>query len=256
MEKDKKLYYALKRTEFIKVRRANRLYYGGNQAWFDKEIARDSACGTVAAANIWAYLFVGKNKSTSLNKDSDDFGKTIYNLDEYKGFMDEVYKHLYPINISYSRGGFDLFYKFMKIFHLDNISLGIPTITRFSRGFKNFVNSLGMEVEAVVYPRSFLSGWTKLGAVDFISRALEEDKPVALLNTFNKGLKGLEYEAVSGEKRRGNFDRHWIVITGMLVDESSEKVYLYASSWGEKVRIDLDAVLRGGLFKRMIYFKN
>ena len=59
---------------FVDIRSGDRQYYGGNQAWYEWEgdrkkeaVARNAGCGTVAAANITAYLAGSRRKSTVWN---------------------------------------------------------------------------------------------------------------------------------------------------------------------------------------------
>ena len=55
--------YLHRAERFVEIRGKDGLHYGGDQAWFSWEgregqshVARQGACGTVALANIAAYL--------------------------------------------------------------------------------------------------------------------------------------------------------------------------------------------------------
>ncbi len=232
----------LKNREFIKVKDGMKCCYGGNQAWFDKRLARNSACASVAAANILLYMGIWGAGKTSLTKN------------DYRNYMSEVYYYLHPINISYPRGGLDLFYKFTSIFGLNDLSLGVPTVSRFIMGVDALARDRQVDLEARVYPESVFKSWSIVGAMDFIARGLEKDRPVALLNAFNRSLKNLEYTLSNGHISRSDFERHWVVITEMEVDRDGRGVYIYVSSWGERVRLNLYDVLKGGVFTSMVYF--
>ncbi len=236
------MHIGLKNKDFVKIKYGNKFHYGGNQAWFDESLARDSACGTVAATNILTYMNVWKHRGN------------VYEKNEYKDYMDEVYTRLHPVNISYPRGGLDLFYKFAKLLHLSDLSLGIPSVSRFIRGVRSLAVTRGLDLEARNYPETIFSRWSLVAAMDFIARALEKDRPVALINAFNKHLKGFKYPLDDGRITMADFERHWVVITEMEVDKDGREVYIYVSSWGERVRLNLSDIVKGGVFTSMVYF--
>ncbi len=219
-------------------------YYGGNQAWFEQSAARASACGTVCAANICAYMSKTQPKYYNLYKYDSNYSK-----DYYLRHMNEVYNYISPI-VLFKLPKFFRDKKILGFYLKEDLNFGIPSVGYFSKEFKKFARTRGVMLRKKVFKR----GWSRAKARGFIREALENDKPVALLNLFNSKLKRIETISCSGERFYGSYDQHWVTITGMTIDKNTGKVYLEVSSWGCKAKLDLDDVV-SGFSKAMVYFE-
>ena len=202
--------------KFVAVVDEHATYYGGDQKWFDKKIAIQCACGTVAAANIVAYM----SRSDIHNYDKlytyNDFSKK-----NFITHMQNMYKYLAPGRLPFTQ-----------------IGLGIWPINIFKKGVENYAKRRGVNLHGVEIRDAFILE----NIVEYISKGLENDAPVAMLIDFNSRLK--KYAA------------HWVVITELIKDESS-RYMVKVSTWGSSAYIDLVAYIEGtSMYAGIIYFEN
>jgi hypothetical protein len=84
--------------------------------------------------------------------------------------------------------------------------------------------------------------WTSLNSFkEFIKEGLLDNSPVALFETFNI-VKMISF--VSNDPNASpnqTFTRHWVTITGMSEDESSNDTILTVSTWGGIGKISLNS---------------
>lgn len=180
---------------FLKIYDGNKIYYGGNQAWFDKKNLINRGCGIVAAANITAYM----------SKEFD----VKENLYSYETFSKSNFiKHMYDINE-----------------YIRPTIIGVPTLKVFSKGIEDFAKSRGIQIKA---------NWEsdkieKEDFAEYIKSGLNSNLPVAYLQYYNskkmkynwhwmtitKYYKNIKNGSTSivvstwGEKRVLNFDALW-----------------------------------------------
>lgn len=160
--------------------------YGGQQGWLKSLKVKNQfwtgrSCGVTAAANLVMYL-----------ARSDDNMKALYNGTTKEDFVN-LMKELYPF--------------------LKPRVYGIPTLTKMKRGVQRYAYSKGVRLRCGM--ESWI--WDVDEGSDFISRMLQQNRPVLLL-TWNSSNR--------------DFRNHWITVTGML--ESSEGFDLISSNWGRR----------------------
>ncbi len=236
---------SLKNSDFLKIKdEYGETYYGGNQAWFEQKLAKASACGTVCAAGICAYLAMNNPRYYMLYNYGLDLSKRYY-----LKHMNELYKYISPI-VLFKLPRFLQGKKIFGFYLEEYLSLGIPSVGYLASGLEKFVNSRGVWLRKKV----FSDNWSRAKTRDFIREALERDRPVALLNLFNSKLKSIETIRDNGERYLASYDHHWVIITGMTINQSTGKVYLTVSSWGCRAVLDLDDIV-SGFSKSMVYFE-
>ncbi len=236
---------SLKNNDFVKIKdEYGKIYYGGNQEWFEKKIARGSACGTVCAANICSYLAMSDSKYSYLYKYDENLGKNYF-----LRHMNDVYKFLKPI-VLFKLPKFFRNRKLLGFYIEDYLSLGIPSAPYFVKGLEKFAKSRGVNLQSIVFDKP----WSRAKAREFIREALEKDKPIALLNLFNNKLGRVETVGSNGESYFASYEHHWVCITGMSIHKNTGKVYIKVSSWSCEAVLDLDDVV-SGFSKMMLYFE-
>ncbi len=233
--------YELLASSFLEVHDFdnNLIYYGGDQSWFDEKVANKAACGSVAAANILAYMAI----SESVYKALYQYDRYI-DINDYMKHMNEVYTYLHPINIRLPLSSF--ISKSEK-----RISIGIPNVSRIIKGVKAFSESRNVALKAYTFSKP----WTVKNAAEYIANALKDDKPIALLNGFNSNLKNIRYTYVDGRESMSSFTYHWITVTGMDVSFDTGIVDIDVSSWGIKAKLRLNDIVREDFLNAMVYFK-
>ncbi len=216
----------LKHKDFIHIIDNNNSYYGGSQLWFPQKLARKSACATIAAANTFCYLSITNEQYKALSP----FTHNTINKSDYLNYMQEIYHYIMPI-------------------HLGNLSIGIPTLSNFRKKVYAYTNQRQIELNHYIFNQA----WTLDNTYYYIESALTRNKPVILLNTYNPKLKSVEYTTNDDRHCCANFDKHWLTITELKLNEKQEPV-ISVSSWGHKVELELARIIIGGAFKAMIYF--
>ncbi|NMA70282.1 MAG: hypothetical protein GX958_12845 [Desulfitobacterium sp.] len=186
-------------------------FFGSNQRWFPTTWQRLSGCGSCAASNIYYYL-------TYLN---NTLGKKYNSRKEWVSLMEELWKYVKP-------------------------SLrGVNKLEMFYNPMLEFAKTKGMDLtyhfcevpEEVYYRPTFQK------VIDFLSKALDKDLPVAFLNWCNGEVK--------------NLDRwHWVTIIELGYDLEKEWAYVNILDEGRFKTIDLALWLKstklGGGF---LYFE-
>ena len=206
----------LKKSEdFIGVTENGRKYYGGDQNWYywqeDKnkgDIAVYSGCGSVAAANAFAYMAENHDKYKNI-KIYKSFQKS-----DYLEFMKKIYEYIQPVQIFGKSFGLGSPYlmkrKLRKCAKTYNLNISINDTKRFRK-----FNYL----------------------VDFINSALEQDIPVMMLIGYNG--KNMEVYYEDGRVTMGEFMYHWVTITELIVDYEVEEAIIRCSTWGRSAYISL-----------------
>jgi hypothetical protein len=229
----------------------DRVYFGGSQTWLPVANASQGGCGTVAAANLTAYMGLNRKGCEALYPYKDTEKST------YIQHMENVYRTVMPISVTAVRRKLPPAVK-RKV----PDSLGIPGIKFFSTRVEKYAALQGVKLEPV---------WGGIGdnplnnsslrmslrqATRYIRRGLKSDCPVMLLNAWNPELKSITYftNPLTGEVLTGSFQRHWITITALLEDVQQESVMIEVSSWGCKVLLELSNFWGKG-FSSLLYFR-
>lgn len=223
-----------------------KIYYGGDQDWYREKVAMDGACGTVAAANITAYLFFYDKKYYGLYNYSD------YSKTSFVAHMYDVYKYLSPYRIPFK-----------------NYPLGIWPMSKFKRGVEKFAESRnaslkgqGMEKYVIGKKVLYKGGgdgfkFDRNNITEFIKKGLESNSPVAMLIGFNKNLKNILVQQPNGYSFvQSSFATHWVTITELKEDKINDKVTVKVSTWGGFSYLDLDDYIDGEtVYSCLVYFK-
>lgn len=233
-------------VKFVEIRDDDgKNYYGGDQEWYKEKVAQDGACGTVAAANITAYLAGNDIKYSGLYN-YPDFSKT-----NFLAHMYDLYKYLSPYYIPFK-----------------NFPLGIWPMSKFIRGVEKFARSRnvslkGQGVEKLAVCRSALhnsvnedSKFSRNNIADFIKNGLIRNSPVAMLIGFNNNLKNIEVQQPNGYSFvQRSFATHWVTVTEIKEDKINDKITVKVSTWGGYSYFDLDDYINGEtVYSCLVYF--
>ena len=190
------------------------LYYGGSQNWFTKQVHKLSGCGPVAAANITAYL----------SQTFPDKYNTLYpynfiiNKKDFEEHMAQIRKYVKP--------GF----------------FGLTSVKQFSDNVLAFSKERGVSLVPHILDDDTAS---IKDAVDFISEALAQRLPVAILVLKHKVKEFKEYSW------------HWMTITDLKLDSKDNAYYITVSTYGQRQEINLEMLWNQRRAKdliRMAYF--
>lgn len=193
-----------------------RCHYGGQQGWFEHKWQRDTCCGSIAAANMLAYMAF-QNPQYRLLYAGPDIGKACFCEHQLA-----VLKYVHPIRFG-------------------KRSIGIHWPGRLKRGALAYARSKGIALKAHILHKYLYS---KHSVLDTLANALSQDMPVAMAVHFNKMLRHHE---------SGNcFDKHWVTITGISYGDDG-KPCLTVSSWNKKYELDFDTVWHKSSYVGFIY---
>ncbi len=227
---------SLGNENFIKIVDGDHTYYGGNQLWFQpNQVGMLGGCGTVAAANLLAYLAINKESFRGLYQ-YDILNPTI---EEFRRHMQDVYEYITPIKV----------FKPIHQVHGMPVTLGLPTLSMLSNGIRQYGKSRGIDL--------LIRSKKRIGNMDnviqFIQEGLQSDSPVLLLIYLNRSLKNVGFIDHGGHQREEDFQRHWVTITALHENPETMKTTMDVSSWGSMATLDLDEVVQWFGFGGMLY---
>lgn len=201
----------LEDSAFLSIKDQNSiLHYGGNQAWFTDHFLRLAGCGTVAAADITAY--VARRNSWQSLYGGDLFSKTIP-LMEFQTHMHAVVDKLKPT------------------------SKGIPDVGYFQNGFESFLNTKGFEGKVWYEQRGSNKSPDQIKAAGlFILFNLLQDRPIACIHWFGASHLKVYNPEECGESI-ANMNWHWVVITELYC--VNKELFVGISSEGKRYRFAL-----------------
>lgn len=189
---------------FLKIYDGIRPYYGGAQQWFRDVTLRKVGCSIVAATNITAYI-AAKVKDTALF-DYEDMSK-----DNFLKHMESIAEFIHPDAVQ-----------------------GVTSEKYFAEKTVEFAKSRGR----LLFPNIITTKDEFPKIVEFIERALKEDKPIAMLMLKNEVLR--------------EFDWHWMTITKLFKDTSA--MYVHISTWGESRVLRLEDFYKYSSHGALVYF--
>lgn len=217
--------------DFVKiVDEEDKVYYGGDQDWYESNLARNGACGTVAAANMTAYMASTNDKYKKL------YGYESFTKKDFLAHMNEFYKYLSPCKIPFTEQ-----------------PLGIWPLSKFERGMKKYAKSCGVNLKPV---HKYVA-YNKKNTTKYIKSGLKKDLPVALLLGMNHRFDGKKVVQPNGETwNQGSFALHWMTITEIKEDNIKKKTTIKVSTWGGYAYLDLEDCIDGEyLYQALIYFE-
>lgn len=233
---------SLENGEFIEVLDGRYVHYGGNQLWFKpNRVGMLGGCGSVAAANLLAYLA----------RNNDEY-KRLYQYDlknmskeEFIRHMCEVYDYVTPIKV---------YRPIRRLKILGDripITLGLPTLSMLASGIKKFAKSRKTDLTL----HTMFGSLNTEKAIQFIVEGLRSGSPVLLLICLNRNLKKVSYTDYRRAKKTGNFQRHWVTITAIHENALTKEATIDVSTWGAKATIRLHDAMHSFSFGGMLYAK-
>lgn len=207
--------------DFLRITKEGQAWYGGDQEWFDFTVGKYGGCGTVAAANITAYLALHFEALRKLYEPED------LEKDNFVFHMNGMYQWVRPWKVPFVNKNRPLWKTFGWTF-------GVWPASRLLRGVERYAKMRGLR----------LTG-KKMGSrrpveelVGFIRESLGRDCPVAMLIGRRPGY---ERERVTRPDGSGwlqnHFSMHWVVVTALT--KKNGTVMVKVTTWGGYAWLDL-----------------
>lgn len=217
----------IRALHFIEVKDEQNTYYGGDQEWFGFTVGMLGGCGTVAAANIVAYMT------------GDKMDKTEYVL-----LMNDMYHYVKPHKIPFLP-------KNRKPWRGFGWTIGVWPSIHLIWGMQRYAKTHRMKLR----PVRISCKRTKEELVEYIREGLAKDCPIAMLIGWNYHLDRKEVCRPDGSGwNQTNMSNHWVTITQMRT-EPGGKVRLKVSTWGGWTYLDLEEWLAWRRWPQaMVYF--
>lgn len=238
-DKDKIKISALSNKDFIPIKDGSTMYYGGDQAWYNRYTQSFAGCGPTAAANILVYTAMRHPKL----KDLYSYNTQKIHKQDFTSFLKDVYRYVTPMEIPIFNKLSDVQEKQMGI-----PSLGIFRISEFSRGIEKYAVSRNIKIKSHL-PSGKQSLKTTL---KHIQEGLKKDCPVAMLNIFNP-VDMYWKNPETGSIQKYVYEQHWITITGLIENKTTGEITVEGSSWGGKVSFSLTTLWRNRDWNELIF---
>ena len=225
-------------------------YVGGSQLWLSTQNGQLGGCGTATGANILAYLAMTQTNLRPL------YGYPDLKHSHFKQHMEDVYEVLKPMSLEPVHNRLPEWLREKLV-----PSLGIPGIAFFSKRLCRFAAKKGIHLNPVWRDQKKRPAYntnlhlTMGRAVEYIEQGLASGCPVAMLNGLNPGLRNIQYTRSDQTPAlaTGNFQRHWVAITGICQDLITENTELQVASWGYETTLILQDFWGKG-YTAFIYF--
>jgi hypothetical protein len=177
----------------------DKIYFGGNQAWFPSHWQRQAGCGPTAAATVLLYH--------ALRRGARNICPAICQKDlpvsrqDMADFMGQIWEYVTP--------GMQ----------------GLHRAEDFIYGTDNYLGTVGLQADAQLLhiTGNHSRRPSHDEAVKFMKDALRQDTPVAFLNYSSGKVHNLD-------------GWHWVTMTGL--EQRGNKVFLTLSDEGRKKEID------------------
>ena len=222
--------------EFIRVvGNDGRVYFGGNQDWFQSNTRARGGCGPVSGANI-LLMTAWKQADTQKKLGVQISGDGVISQNDYISFMSDVYDTMGTWEIPVLKWVYDCCRRDNKFFRIISPNNG-RSFYGYVKGVLRFGIQHDLYLKAHALSTIFCDYDTGLS---FIQKGLEECKAVGLLTSYNRHALTLfhgEYDCQDAPYyAKGGMQNHFVTITG--IDLSNGKVRLAVSTWGRIAMID------------------
>ena len=203
-------------------------YYGGDQGWwFNNSTLQNEGCGTIAAANILAYLALTHPNMRNLF----EYGQNV-TKNQFMKFVNEVYQYVRPN-----------YFLWVPLGEANDVTW-ISEVLAFARS---------RHVSLSAY--ECIAGYQDItGSIDslvtFIDNSLRSNYPVAILDALNP---------YKNPATGNTYDKHWMTITSIMYSFLN-CVTIKVSTWGTSGSINFNDYVSGALASRwpflcVVYFK-
>ena len=212
-------------------------YYGGDQAWFERNTMTFAGCGVVAAANTMRALLCKYPKvyETAAGQ-LKSLGNVIITKAEYISIINDMYKKMFVAELPLANKLYDsreVAYG-SKLFKHIPPSFGMSA-SSVVRGLLRYAKKNGVLIHDVYLSASYIDYDTGL---DFIKQGLTKNGAVILLTSFNKhpltlyrGKAGDTSQSVSVSSMR----THFATITDIIYEQDEPVIKI--STWGRVATI-------------------
>gem|GEM_PF-1747329 len=228
--------------KFVEINDGTKLCYGGEQAWFKDPTGNAGGCATIAAANITAYLasqsYYGKDYSALYSPSSVPHNSPFtFSKKDFITHMYNVYSFVIPMEIVY----IDYIDQSGKPHFSVAGTIGVWPMSLFVSNVEAYADACGVSLNPVYKNGQF----NKENATEYIIDGLGKNIPVAMFIALNDRLNNTEAFYPDGTPSIQNFERHWVTITEIKIDEISGETTLKVSTWGRYAYLSLDDYLAG-----------
>lgn len=229
---------SLKReSDFLRITQDSQVWYGGDQAWFDFTVGQYGGCGTVAAANMTAYLAGAYAQLHGL------YGQPDLQRESFLKHMNILYEWVRPWKVPFVNRN-------KKPWRSFGWTVGLWPTVRFARGVERFAHSRGICLRG----RRINSRSSLEETAEFIRESLERDCPVAMLIGVRPRYEREQVQRPDGVRwQQTHFSMHWVVIT--MLTKQEETFMVKVSTWGGYSWLDLKPWHEaGGLLPGLVSF--
>mgnify|MGYP004551215047 CR=1 FL=1 len=150
---------ASKSEKIIEIAEGNRVFYGGNQEWFENDKLKKVGCSIVAASNLIAYKALKNNDDKLFNFKDRSKGNFLK-------LMNSVFEYLVP-----------------------DEKIGIISSLYFIDRMESYFKDKGVKVN----PKWITTEYKYEEFENFIYREIGEDKPILLMLLKNVKLKDIDW---------------------------------------------------------------
>ncbi|MDO5572521.1 MAG: hypothetical protein Q4G60_00925 [bacterium] len=243
--------------EFVRVVGDDgRVYFGGNQDWFQSHTRARGGCGPVSGSNV-LLMMAWKREDVRAKLGVRISGDGVISQDDYVVFMNDVYDTMGTWEIPVLRWIYDRCRRDNQFFRRVSPNNG-RSIYGYVKGVLRFGAQHGLYLKAHALSTVFCDYDTGLS---FIRKGLDMCGAVGLLTSYNRheltlfhgeyNCQDAPYQAPDG------MQNHFVTVTG--IDLSNGLIRLVVSTWGRIAMIDYAELAaswqyRKALDSALIYF--
>ncbi len=205
-----------------------KVYYGGDQAWFPRNSAFKGGCGPICGANV-LIAYADKNSKFQENLDISITDKHLISQEDYLRMMKDIYKTMLPLEVPITSQIYDKCSRTNKIFRYIPATFGV-TMPHFALGVLKYAASKDIFLQYRSFSAMF-SSYTR--GLTFIKLALANGYPVVLLTTNNK-FPFITYDRpYMSTGTTHKMAHHFVTITDIKDNVTTKEPELTITTWGK-----------------------